>query len=156
MAHKGDFKKGHIPWNKGIKMPEISGERNHNWKGDNINYSGIHSWLYRCCPKNRICTICKETKKTDWALIKGEKYERVLSNFMELCKKCHNKYNGIGELRGEHHPLSKLNSKKVINIRKIFDNGALTNREIAKKFKIEASTVGQIVKGKTWKHLLTT
>lgn len=27
------YKKGHIPWNKGKPFPQVSGERNYNWKG---------------------------------------------------------------------------------------------------------------------------
>lgn len=64
--------------------------------------------------------------------------------------------------RGEKHKLSKLTDDKVRQIRMLAeksnkfvrkcDRGG-SYKEIAKKFKISAGTVGSIVRGETWKHV---
>lgn len=156
--------KGQIPWNKGLKgvqvawnkgLPHLKNENNPAWKGNNIGYCGLHSWLYRNYKKDGVCGICnKNSKYTECALIKGKLYKRNIHNFMELCKKCHNNYDGIGYGKGEKHFNSKLNDSKVIKIRKLFKIGKLTNVQISNKFNITDSNVSMIVKGKSWKHLL--
>ena len=41
LSPETEFKKGHIPVNKGKKMPQISGEKNGHWKGGRfINKNG--------------------------------------------------------------------------------------------------------------------
>ncbi len=54
---------------------------------------------------------------------------------------------------GESHPCSKLKNEDVIEIRKLRKEG-LSQRKVARMFKISQSTVGRIALGETWKHLL--
>ena len=78
-------------------------EKNHNWKGDNIKYNGLHDWLKRQYGKANYCEnrkkeilafVCtKKSNNYDWALIKGKKYERKRRNFIKLCHSCHLKYD---------------------------------------------------------------
>lgn len=46
---------------KGMKQPH--NEKNQNWKGDDIGYSGIHKWLSRNFPKPSQCEFCNKKKR---------------------------------------------------------------------------------------------
>lgn len=60
--------------------------------------------------------------------------------------------NGRWDIRGEKQHLSKLNTKSVVSIRKMITLGIKFN-DIANKFKIDPSTISDINRGKTWKHI---
>ena len=115
--------KGKIPWNKGLKgfrkgwrhteeykimmreiaigrkMPEVSNENHHNWKGDKVGYRALHSWIERKLGKPDHCEHCGKLKTTPksihWANISGD-YKRDLTDWISLCVKCHKKYDGYG------------------------------------------------------------
>ena len=93
------FKKGYTPWNKGKGYLQ-KGEKNPNWKGDKVGYSGIHIWLRKTFTKEK-CEDCGSipppAKKDflEWALIKGCKYERKRENFKCVCRSCHLRYDEI-------------------------------------------------------------
>jgi len=98
--------KGGVPWNKGKKFPQFSGENNHNWKGDSVKYMGLHSWLKRNFGNLPYCEKCnlqgsKQNGRWNiqWALIKGCKYERKRENFIGLCVSCHKFYDFTEETR---------------------------------------------------------
>ncbi len=126
------FKKGNIPWIKGkkgiirvnsgsIKKGEHKSsetefqkgenfeEKNNKWKGDNVGYGGIHTWLQRRYGDANKCEnrennilnfkCSKTTNNYDWALIKGRKYKRNRRDFIMLCHSCHLKYDGINKKR---------------------------------------------------------
>jgi len=56
----------------------------------------------------------------------------------------------IGEKQWNH----KLSAQDVIEIRRLWDTGQYTQREIGEQFDVLQSTVSGIVLGKSWKHLL--
>jgi NUMOD3 motif len=72
------------------------GDKHPNWLGEKVGYVGIHLWLRKtygkasCC-KNKSCE--KLSFVYDWAKIREKKYERKRENFIELCRKCHQKYD---------------------------------------------------------------
>lgn len=118
------FKKGHVPWstgtkgvlkswnkgNKGMKpwmnisglklgwgwTKGIYGENNPCWKGDNVGYCQLHNWVKHELGKPMKCDFCgDETKsKYEWANKSG-KYKRDVTDWLRLCKKCHNRYDNI-------------------------------------------------------------
>src|SRR3990167_5552471 len=81
--------KGRTAWNKGLKKwwvtptefkkGENLGENNPNWKGDDVGYFALHSWIDREAGKAIVCQICGSTggKKNGchWANTSG-KYRR--------------------------------------------------------------------------------
>lgn len=69
-------------------------EKNHNWKGDNVGYTGIHKWIVRHRGIPNHCEICGTAKKVKyhWAN-KDHKYRRVLEDYISLCVSCHRKYD---------------------------------------------------------------
>lgn len=87
------FRKSQIPWNKG--KTHLKESKNPNWKGDNVGYTALHDWLRKNYGKASKCEHCKtlNAKRYEWALIKGKKYQRKRENFIELCPKCHAKYD---------------------------------------------------------------
>lgn len=60
------------------------------------HYGNIHRWLAYHYPKKKLCDHCSKTdcKGYDYALIHGRYYEKKRDNFLELCKRCHNIYDG--------------------------------------------------------------
>lgn len=94
---------------------DFNGYKNPNWKGERVGVGGVHTWLKRFFKKKMICEMCgikhKDKIKIDWALKKGCKYERKRKNFIELCKKCHHKYDGIGFKKGHKINLGKKHWK---------------------------------------------
>lgn len=114
------FKKGHKTWNKGtaglgickansgsIKKGEhrgsetefnrdrVVGENNNKWKGDDVGYFALHTWIQRKLGKAQKCVFCgimKDKKRIDWAN-KSREYKRELNDWISLCSKCHGKYD---------------------------------------------------------------
>lgn len=90
-AHKG------IPtWNKGKKIPQTSEEKSCFWKGDDVGYAGLHSWVKKHLGRPTTCQHCGKTgltgKAIDWAN-KDHKYQRNLEDWLRLCKPCHREYD---------------------------------------------------------------
>ncbi len=110
-ANSGSFKKGNKTWSTGKKMTEefkmkISqklrgryapynlGDRNGNWGGDKVGYSGLHSWVNKRLNKPNECSNCnKETTKLDLANI-SQQYKRDLNDWEYLCRSCHMNKDG--------------------------------------------------------------
>jgi len=83
-----------IAWNKGLKLPQFQNEKNPNWKGNDISYVALHTWVkrHRGIPKK--CEHCGTTtaKKIEWAN-KDHTYRRILKDFISLCTSCHRKFD---------------------------------------------------------------
>ena len=68
-------------------------ENNPNWKGENVGYSTLHTWVKRHRGEPQICYGCGEQMKTlHWANISG-KYLRNLDDFVSLCVSCHKNHD---------------------------------------------------------------
>ena len=83
---------------KGYKFPvetikrlslQKMGDKNPNWKGDNVKYVGIHDYIKWHKPKENKCEDCgKETDFLDLANISQE-YKRELNDWEWICRRCH-------------------------------------------------------------------
>jgi hypothetical protein len=121
------FKKGVLPWNTGIKTGKIpktafkkgehfsqntefkKGHTPCNWKGENVGYFSLHNWVGRHKGKAKICSCCGSVKNVQWAN-KSLEYKRDLEDWIELCYKCHRKYdreNGWGKATKKYKYLSR-------------------------------------------------
>lgn len=89
---KSEFRKGQTAWNKGGKHEAVTGDKNKNWKGDNVGKVALHGWAKRRLIKPTVCEHCGEVKVLDLAN-KSRKYKRDLNDWLWLCKKCHAKYD---------------------------------------------------------------
>lgn len=64
-----------------------------NWRGDDVGYSGLHTWVKKKLGFPNRCEICgTEGGILDWAN-KDHKYKRNLDDWIRLCKKCHFRYD---------------------------------------------------------------
>ncbi len=68
------------------------GEKNHQWKGDEVGVNGIHRWVRRHKGKPQICERCGTAEHLDWAN-KDHSYKRNLDDYISLCRSCHMKYD---------------------------------------------------------------
>lgn len=83
-------------YHKGKKIPkEIVAKRklktdkdHHAWKGKDVGYAALHTWIKRRFKKPDKCQDCKEKEPLDLANI-SQKYKRDLSDWEWLCRKCH-------------------------------------------------------------------
>lgn len=55
--------------------------------------------------------------------------------------------------RGEKCNFAKLTKEDIIEIKKLYENGDLYQREIAEKFNVQQSAISRIINNKRWKHL---
>lgn len=91
--NSGSFKKGYPKPKNAYTFP--TGSTHPNWKGDNVGYLAMHSWVNRCLGKPKKCEHCGATakeRKLGWAN-KDHKYRRNLGDYISLCWSCHKKYD---------------------------------------------------------------
>ena len=72
---------------KKIKDSKI-GDKNPAWKGDDVGYRQLHTWIVEHIPKPDVCPNCGLNKKLDAHNVTG-KYLRDESDWIFLCRKCH-------------------------------------------------------------------
>jgi ribosome-binding protein aMBF1 (putative translation factor) len=53
--------------------------------------------------------------------------------------------------RGERHYASKLSSTQVRQIRRRYDLGGVSQAKLAREYRVSQTTIGHIVRGKSWK-----
>lgn len=115
ISPKTEFKKGQIPWNKGtvgvmkfnkttfkkgnkigketrFNSEKTTGKNNSKWKGNDVGYFGLHTWIARRLGKAKRCIKCKTIKNIEWAN-KSHKYRREINDWIELCRKHHCEYD---------------------------------------------------------------
>lgn len=81
------------------------GEVSRNWRGDEVGYSGLHTWLRKNHGRATRCERADETcskKMFDWANVSGG-YARDINDFMQLCRSHHVRMdkNWLKELRNK-------------------------------------------------------
>lgn len=82
-------------WNKGL--PGLRDDKHPNWKGDDVGYNAIHTWIQRKLGKAYKCVKCdgtKGSKRYEWANLDG-KYTRDVTTWSMLCSKCHHEHDDI-------------------------------------------------------------
>lgn len=81
----------------GKKRSDMLGGLHHNWKGDEVAYRALHSWVQRELGKASHCVDCGRCDKIryHWANISGE-YMRDTKDYKSLCPKCHKAFDMKG------------------------------------------------------------
>ena len=92
-------------------LPCSKGENAHNWKGDDVKYTGLHTWIKRHKPPSSTCEFCNKNKLLELANISGE-YKRNIDDYKWLCRSCHRKWD-LSKLRVIKHIQLK---KDIVNI----------------------------------------
>ena len=88
---KSCCRKGELNACYGIKRLDAQsriGDKNPNWKGSEVGYSGLHAWISRHKPKPKLCEQCNKKPPSDLANKSGE-YRRDINDFEWLCRDCH-------------------------------------------------------------------
>jgi hypothetical protein len=62
---------------------------------------------------------------------------------------------GNRRTRGEAHYKARLTESDVLEIRRLYAAGGISQRALAAKYSVRQPTVGAIVRGSTWTHLPT-
>lgn len=75
-------------WQKGF----MSGEKNPRWLGDSVGYVSLHYYIKARLEKPLVCSVCGLRKELDLANKSG-KYVRDVSDWLWLCRGCHNIYD---------------------------------------------------------------
>lgn len=110
------------------------GEKNGEWKGDDVSYKALHQWVCRHKQKNGVCGSCGKKSRTDFHNISGE-YKRDVNDYEELCRSCHNKKD-------------ENNRKPIDNdvIKHLYFDEKKSTVEIAKMFGVTARMIGLRIK----------
>lgn len=67
---------------------QISGKKHPLWKGDDVGYEALHTWIRNRKKKPKYCGHCGENKPLDLSNISGE-YKRSIEDYEYICRKCH-------------------------------------------------------------------
>lgn len=137
--------------NKRVYITNTSGSKNISWdssrnlwtvvisrKKQTIYSACFNNYNYALDARNKVVDIYNKTKsinKYTYSYI-GEDHK-----------------NKIPPFYGEYNPSAKLNWSLVNEIRKLWSEGGLYQKEIAERFDIKQSTVGHIVLNKSWVDL---
>lgn len=115
MENNGQFTKGNIPHNKGLKGYSnsgtfVKGKKHKGWK-DKPSYSGIHKWIVRNYGRANECNTCnvKGANRYEWANLSKE-YKRDILDWKQVCKSCHTKMDMTENGRAR---IAKSQSKPV-------------------------------------------
>lgn len=114
------------------------------------------------------CGASLKAHRVSWELNRGP-----IPKCMQVCHKCDNpgcvnpNHLFIGShadnmrdkiekqrancLKGENHPLAKLNKSKVVHIRREYEKGGVTQTELAERYNINFRSIHNIVNQKSWK-----
>jgi len=130
------------------------GEQNHAWRGNNITYKHLHTWIIKQLGVPRLCSNCGTTtaKRFEWANISGE-YLRDVSDFKRLCCKCHRVFDVDSYPKGENKSNAKLSEKDVMRIRKLYMAEKYSQHKLGENFGVCAMTINRIILRKIWKHV---
>lgn len=56
-------------------------------------------------------------------------------------------------LKGEDHNMAKLKEYEVLEIRRLYEEGCISQRELGKRYHVHRFTIWDILKRKTWRHI---
>ena len=88
-ANSGSFMKGHPAPKTAFKNGQFVNESTWNWKGNDVSYIALHSWVRRKLGNPIECKRCKKPKnRYEWANI-SRSYKRELTDWISLCTSCH-------------------------------------------------------------------
>lgn len=119
-----------------FKKGQTDGEKNVKWKGNDVGYFALHSWVARKLGRVKQCVDCGSRENIHWANI-SKKYKRDVNDWKQLCAVCHRKFDGI----------TKLEKRDAKEIKERYKNGE-TQQSIASYFGVHQATISNIIRNK--------
>jgi hypothetical protein len=55
--------------------------------------------------------------------------------------------------KGERNPCAKLTEEQVIEIRKLYNTGSFSHKDLGKIYNVDQANIGYIVRRKSWAHI---
>ncbi len=128
--------------------------------------TGYYTVNLKLNPKNKNCSVHRLVmlafknaecfEKATVNHIDGNKLNNNVNN-LEWCtqqENCIHAYNiGLSNNIGENNTTSKLTDKQVLEIRKIYNENIMTQKELSKKYNVSIKNIYFIVNNKLWTHL---
>ena len=122
------------------------------WKNHSYSksYRAIHKWLCRNYGKAYKCEslgCLEESKRYEWALIKGKEHDHNRENYISLCKSCHGLYDITKEtIEKVRRKNWKAVQQKDVNNNLICEWPSIVSA--SKEFRIDPSSISKVIKGK--------
>jgi hypothetical protein len=121
------------------------GNKNPMWKGDNVSYVGLHSWLKRNKKKVKLCECCHTNKPYDLANISG-KYKRDVDDYEWLCRKCHMTKDGrLKKLQKYRKKYSDNQMAQMILEHDLYIQNKIPLKELGEKYNMSGYHFSKIV-----------
>ena len=100
LGHYGCSRMNLPAWNKGLTKftnasvlnisKNMSGDKSHSWKGDNVDINSLHQWIRRNLKIAKKCEFCGRESRIQLAnKHKHKKYTRDINDYHQLCGRCH-------------------------------------------------------------------
>ena len=117
------------------------GDKNPMWKGDEVGYGSLHTWVTIRLQKPLICPQCGINPTRDLANI-SQKYKRDLDDWEWLCRKCHMEKDNRLRMFIEKNYNSKLTNEQVMEI--YLSRGKTPSKILSEKFGISRDHIRHI------------
>lgn len=122
-----------------------SGEKHHNWKGNEAGYASVHEWLRNNHGTHAECENCGTFGFIEYAN-KRKIYIRDLNEWLKLCRSCHSKYDEIHRNLADFNAHAMARRKATTaNIKTLLEEGC-SKREIASRLNISYGHVFFLIK----------
>ena len=126
--NKGRERPDLAKWNR--ENPTPRGDRNPNWKGEDICYAAKHAWMTRTYGRPTHCEECSSVKKLQWANISNN-HLRERKDWKMLCAPCHRVFDK------DIHEKSVRNRSKKFTIEGV----EMTIKEIGERFGVKPKLI---------------
>lgn len=117
-----------------------------------VKFTYIHQLVLKAfigpCPDGMECRHLNDNKK-DNRLI-NLAYGTRSDNLLDRTR---NGISNSGDHKGIKNHMAKLTNNSIIRIKKLLNNGILTQEEIGHRFGVTGSLISMINTGKRWKHV---
>lgn len=85
-----------------------SSEKHYLWKGDQVKYNSLHTWIRKYLQRPDLCQMCNKNEPKEVANITGT-YNREFKNWKWYCHKCHKLFDNIIERNLKPYYFKKRN-----------------------------------------------
>ena len=133
---------------------DYHGDQNPHWLGDDVSLSAMHGRVRAARGTPDLCEFCgntdPEVSRFEWAFNNvGDRLN--VNDYMRLCAACHRVFDQSHLPHGSAHHNAKLVEAQVIELKERYAAGGISQRKLAKQFKISLAEVSKILTGKRWK-----